>query len=117
MQLATATATRALLPLVLGAVLGPFALAVLLRLVYGAHGAGVGVRGLTAFSALAALTGCCAALIAEGAAVELSAGRRPSAESPSSSAIEFMERCISPAALLGLKATVVSSLAAVPLLF
>jgi Na+/H+-translocating membrane pyrophosphatase len=117
-QLATAAATRALLPLALGAVLGPFALAVLLRLVYGAQSAGIGVRGLTAFSALAALTGCCAALVAEGAAVELSAGRRPSAESgPTSSAIEFMERCISPAALLGLKATVVSSLAAVPLLF
>ena len=116
-QLATATATRALLPLVLGAVLGPFALAVLLRLVYGAQSAGIGVRGLTAFSALAALTGCCAALIAEGAAVELCAGRRSSAESAPSSAIEFMERCISPAALLGLKATVVSSLAAVPLLF
>ena len=49
--------------------------------------------------------------------MELSAGRRSSAESVPSSAIEFMERCISPAALLGLKATVVSSLAAVPLLF
>jgi Na+/H+-translocating membrane pyrophosphatase len=116
-QLATATATRALLPLALGAVLGPFALAVLLRLVYGAHSAGIGVRGLTAFSTLAAFTGCCAALVAEGAAVELAAGRRPSTERASSSAIEFMERCISPAALLGLKAAVVSSLAAVPLLF
>ena len=118
-QLATTAATHALLPLALGAVLGPFALAVLLRLVYGLESAGIGVRGLTAFSALAALTGCCAALVAEGTAVELSTGRRSNADGspPAPSAIEFMERCIGPAALLGLKATVVSSLAAVPLLF
>ena len=118
-QLATRAATHALLPLALGALLGPFALAVLLRVAYGAESAGIGVRGLTAFSALAALTGCCAALVAEGTAVELSGGRRANADGvpTAASAIEFMERCIGPAALLGLKATVVSSLAAVPLLF
>jgi len=118
-QLAIAGATQTLLPLALGAVLGPFFVAVALRVFYGAGSGDVSVYGLMAFSALAALTGCCAALVAQGTCLELSEARKAGAEGSSNthSAIEFMERCIGPAALLGLKATVVSSLATVPLLF
>ena len=118
-QLASAGATQKLLPLALGAVLTPFGVAVVLRLIYGSAGGGSIVHGLTALSALAALTGSHTALVAQGSSVELSRARRAGAEglSHTNPAIEFMERCIGPAALLGLKATAVSSLAVVPLLF
>lgn len=111
-QLAAASATRALFPFALGAVLAPFAAALALRLFHTAFG-GANAQGLLAFSALGALTGCAAALVAQGASLELARARRVAAESSSSSlsVTEFLERCIGPAALLGLKATVVSSLA------
>ncbi len=118
-QLATTSASQALFPLALGAVLVPFVVSVFMRLIYGAGGGAVAVYGLMAFSALATLTGCCAALLAQGTYLELAEARRNSADNDASthSVIEFMERCIGPAALLGLKVTVVSSLTTVPLLF
>jgi Na+/H+-translocating membrane pyrophosphatase len=118
-QLATTSATQALLPLALGAVLVPFVVSLIMRLVYGAGGGAVAVYGLMAFSALGTLTGCCAALLAQETCLELAEARRTNADAETSthSVIEFMERCIGPAALLGLKVTVVSSLTAVPLLF
>jgi len=123
-QLATTSATQALLPLALGAVLVPFVVSLVMRLVYGAGGGAVAVYGLMAFSALATLTGCCAALLAQGTCLELAEARRCLADgaaaadgASSHSVIEFMERCIGPAALLGLKVTVVSALTTVPLLY
>jgi Na+/H+-translocating membrane pyrophosphatase len=117
-QLATKGATQALLPFALGAVLTPFAVALSIRLFYAAGGA-LGAYGLMAFSALGALTGCSAALVAQGTSLELARARRAGLGSASNtpSVVEFLERCVSPAALLGLKATVVSSLATVPLSF
>jgi Na+/H+-translocating membrane pyrophosphatase len=117
-QLATRISTQSVLPLALGAVLAPFVVAMCLRLIYGADGGPLIAYGLMAFSALAALTGCAAALVAQGTSLELGQARRAGSENASNthSVIEFLERCIGPAALLGLKATVVSSLAAVPLL-
>ena len=114
--LATQSATQALLPLSLGAVLAPFAVALSIRLFYASGGALI-AYGLMAFSALGALTGCSAALMAQGTSLELARARRDGSEGASNthSVIEFLERCIGPAALLGLKATVVSSLATVPL--
>jgi hypothetical protein len=114
--LATKSATQTLLPFALGAVLAPFAVALSIRLFYSAGGPLI-AYGLMAFSALGALTGCSAALVAQGTSLELARARRAGEGSASNnhSAIEFLERCIGPAALLGLKATVVSSLAAVPL--
>jgi Na+/H+-translocating membrane pyrophosphatase len=117
-QLATKNSTQSVLPLALGAVLAPFVVAMCLRLIYGTDGGPVIAYGLMAFSSLAALTGCAAALVAQGTSLELGRARRAGSETASNthSVIEFLERCIGPAALLGLKATVVSSLAAVPLL-
>jgi hypothetical protein len=114
--LVTKASTQALLPFALGAVLAPFAVALSIRLFYAAGGALI-AYGLLAFSALGALTGCSAALVAQGTSLELARGRRGSSENASNthSVVEFLERCIGPAALLGLKATVISSLAAVPL--
>lgn len=114
--LATKCASQALLPFALGAVLAPFAVALSIRLLYASGGA-LTAYGLMAFSALGALTGCSAALMAQGTSLELARARRTGADSTSNthSVVEFLERCIGPAALLGLKATVVSSLAAVPL--
>jgi Na+/H+-translocating membrane pyrophosphatase len=117
-QLAAKSSTDALLPLALGAVLAPLLVAASMRLLYGAGGGPIIAYGLMAFSALSALTGCSAALVAQGTSLELAEARRTGAENASNphSVIEFLERCISPAALLGLKAAAVSSLAAVPLL-
>jgi hypothetical protein len=114
--LATTSATQTLLPFALGAVLAPFAVAVSIRLFYSAGGALI-AYGLMAFSALGALTGCSAALVAQGTSLELARARRAGSEDASNthSLVEFLERCIGPSALLGLKATVVSSLATVPL--
>lgn len=118
-QLAARSATQALLPLSLAAVLAPFVVATSMRLIYGADGAVIIAYGLMAFSALSALMGCSAALVAQGTSLELAEARRAGADTASNthSVIEFLERCIGPAALLGLKATVVSSLATVPLFF
>lgn len=117
-QLATKSSTQSVLPLALGAVLAPFVVAMCMRLFYGAAGGPVIAYGLMAFSTLAALTGCAAALVAQGTSLELGPARRAGSENLSNthSVVEFLERCIGPAALLGLKATVVSSLAVVPLL-
>lgn len=116
-QLAAKSATQALLPFALGAVLAPFIVATSMRLIYGAGGGAIIAYGLMAFSALAALTGCSAALVAQGTSLELAEARRARSDTAANthSVIEFLERCIGPAALLGLKATVVSSLATVPL--
>jgi K(+)-stimulated pyrophosphate-energized sodium pump len=122
-QLAMSAATEALLPLTLSAVLMPFAVGVLLRVVYGPSGSAIIAQGLMAFASVAALTGCFAALAAQGTLVALGASRQSPFVAPgptaaaANSAGKFMGRCIAPAALLGLKATVVSSLAIVPLLF
>jgi K(+)-stimulated pyrophosphate-energized sodium pump len=117
-QLAAKSATDALLPLALCAVLAPLLVAASMRLIYGAGGGPTIAYGLMAFSGLSALTGCSTALVAQGTSLELAEARRAGAENASNphSVIEFLERCISPAALLGLKAAAVSSLAAVPLL-
>jgi Na+/H+-translocating membrane pyrophosphatase len=122
-QLAMSGATEALLPLTLTALLMPFAVGVLLRVVYGPSGSAMIAQGLMAFGSVAALTGCFAALAAQGTLVALGGSRHSpfvalgSSAAMASSAGKFMGRCIAPAALLGLKASVVSSLAIVPLLF
>jgi hypothetical protein len=121
-QLAAAGATHALLPLALTALLTPFAIGILLRVVYGPLGGALTVRGLMALGTIAALTGCCAALAAQGTLVALGAHRRVHLAGGfgalgTGSASEFMGRSVVPAALLGLKAGVVSSFATVPLLF
>jgi Na+/H+-translocating membrane pyrophosphatase len=115
-QLASKSSTEALVPMALGALLVPFLVATGIRLIYGAAGGPVVAYGLMAFSALATLAGCSAALVAQGTSLELAEARRTGGASNPSSLIEFLERCIGPAALLGSRATVVSSLAAVPLL-
>lgn len=121
-QLATTGATEALFPLVLTALLTPFIVGILLRLVYGPLGSAMTTHGLMALGTIAALTGCCAALAAQGTLVALGTERGAPAKAKlgalgMQSAGEFVGRCVGPAALLGLKAGVVSSLAAVPLLF
>jgi Na+/H+-translocating membrane pyrophosphatase len=117
-QLAAKSSTESLLPLALGSVLAPFLVATCMRLIYGAGGGPVVAYGLMAFSALSALTGCSTALVARGTSLELAEARRGGAENAANphSIIQFLERCIGPAALLGSRATVVSALAAVPLL-
>lgn len=121
-QLATTGATEALLPLVLTALLTPFVVGILLRLVYGPLGSAITTHGLMALGTIAALTGCCVALAAQGTLVALGTERGAPVGAKlgalgMQSASEFVGRCVGPAALLALKAGVVSSLAAVPLLF
>lgn len=121
-QLATTGATEALFPLVLTALLTPFIVGILLRLVYGPLGSAMTTHGLMALGTIAALTGCCAALAAQGTLVALGTERGAPTNARlgalgMQSAGEFVGRCVGPAALLGLKAGIVSSLAAVPLLF
>lgn len=122
-QLAMTGATEALFPLVLTALLTPFVVGILLRLIYGPQGLAMTTHGLMALGTIAALTGCCAALAAQGtlAALGTARGALPPPGKLGAlgmqSASEFVGRCVGPAALLGLKAGVVSSLAAVPLLF
>jgi K(+)-stimulated pyrophosphate-energized sodium pump len=119
-QLAMTSATETLLPLALIALLTPFAVGALLRLAYGAAGGAMTAHGLMAFGSIAALTGCVLALAAQGTLVALGGAQKgPNASSfgVANSAGEFMDHCVGPAALLGLKATVVSALAIVPFLF
>jgi hypothetical protein len=121
-QLAMSGATQALVPLTLNALLTPFAVGVLLRVVYGPDSGGLIANGLMAFGSVAALTGCFAALAAQGTLLALGTVRHGpdrlgSHAAGASAAFKFMGRCVGPAALLGLKATVVSSLAIAPLLF
>ncbi|MET0413734.1 MAG: hypothetical protein ABW217_20665, partial [Polyangiaceae bacterium] len=119
-QLAAATATERLLPLTLAAVLTPLALALALRALYGEGGELVTLQGLMAFAAVATLTGCYAALAAEGAETLLALRRRTPERTVSESAgpaAEFIGRSVGPAALLGVKATVVAALVSGPFLF
>lgn len=120
-QLAAATATERLLPLTLAAVLTPLALALALRALYGEGGELVTLQGLMAFAAVATLTGCYAALAAEGAETLLAQLRRRAPEravhESAGPAAEFIGRCVGPAALLGVKATVVAALVSGPFLF
>ena len=119
-QLAMTGATEALLPIALIALLTPFVVGAVLRLAYGAAGGAMTAHGLMAFGSIAALTGCVLALAAQGTLAALGVVRHgPNASSfgGANSASEFVDHCVGPAALLGLKATVVSSLAIVPLLF
>jgi K(+)-stimulated pyrophosphate-energized sodium pump len=121
-QLAMRGATQALVPLTLNALFTPFAVGVLLRVVYGPDSSGLIANGLMAFGSVAALTGCFAALAAQGTLLALGTVRHGADTlgahaAGASAAFKFMGRCVGPAALLGLKATVVSSLAIAPLLF
>ena len=119
--LATQSATERLLPLTLITVLMPLALAFALRVAYGPQGQVVTAHGLAAFAAIATLTGSCTAFAAEGAEALLAYARRhgsaqhnPEAPAPGA---EFIGRSVGPAALLGVKATVVAALVSGPLLF
>jgi K(+)-stimulated pyrophosphate-energized sodium pump len=120
-QLASASATERLLPLTLAAVLTPLGLALALRAVYGRGGELITLQGLMAFAAVATLTGCYAALAAEGAETLLAHLRRRTPEGAqresAGPAAEFIGRSVGPAALLGVKATVVAALVSGPLLF
>jgi Na+/H+-translocating membrane pyrophosphatase len=120
-QLAAATATERLLPLTLAAVLTPLVLALALRALYGEGGELVTLQGLMAFAAVATLTGCYAALAAEGAETLLAQLRRRTPEralrESAGPAAEFIGRSVGPAALLGVKATVVAALVSGPFLF
>ncbi|HEU4583227.1 MAG TPA: sodium/proton-translocating pyrophosphatase [Polyangiaceae bacterium] len=145
-QRAASAATDAILPLAAAALLSPMIIGVLMRLVYGPSGARYTAQGLMALAAIAGLTGACAALAAQGALTALGLARRPPEASGSTApsqgqsepapagsvpgvasfglasfsaeaAREFVGHSVGPAALLGLKATVVSALAIAPLLF
>jgi Na+/H+-translocating membrane pyrophosphatase len=121
-RLAASSATRALLPLAAGALLTPLAGGVLLRLIYGAAGGSFAAHGLMALASISVLTGGSAALAAQGALMALGSVRRADAAAApgrlgADSAREFMGHSLGPAALLGLKASVVSALVSAPLLF
>ena len=79
------------------------------------------VTTLMAFAAVATLTGCYAALAAEGAETLLAQLRRRTPErairESAGPAAEFIGRSVGPAALLGVKATVVAALVSGPFLF
>jgi hypothetical protein len=120
-MLAQSAATESVLPLALAALLIPLGIGVLLRALYGALGSATTAHGLMAFGAVACLTGCCAALAAQGTLHALVTGKHPGASAAGSapgvsSAGEFIGRCVGPAALFGFKAMVISSLAAATLL-
>jgi hypothetical protein len=119
-NLATDGATQSLLPLSLSAVATPLVLAALLRGLYGPTGQFAAAQALTSFATMAALTGCCAALASQGAVAALGAAASGPALERSDApgtAGSFIEHSVGPAALLALKATVVSSVAIAPLLF
>jgi Na+/H+-translocating membrane pyrophosphatase len=120
-------ATSALLPLAATALLAPMALGVLLRLLYGPQGSTLAGQGLMAVASIAVLTGGCAALVAKGAWMALGHTWRSSATGASTESVPAMHsaadvtrgligHAVGPAALLGLKATVISALVIVPLL-
>ncbi|MEO8179153.1 MAG: sodium/proton-translocating pyrophosphatase [Deltaproteobacteria bacterium] len=122
-QRAASAATEALLPLAAAALLAPIVIGLLLRLVYGPTGATIAAHGLMALASISVLTGGSAALAAQGALMALGLIPRPhegnasGRSSSADSAREFVGHSVGPAALLGLKATVVSALAIAPLLF
>jgi hypothetical protein len=121
LMLAQSAATESVLPLALAALLIPLGIGVLPRALYGALGSATTAHGLMSFGAVACLTGCCAALAAQGTLHALVSVRNPGS-SPAGSAVtvssagEFIGRCVGPSALFGFKAMVISSLAAAPLL-
>jgi hypothetical protein len=92
-------------------------------LLYGPTGASFAAHGLMALASISVLTGGSAALAAQGALMALGVVRPRSdgslAQGPigADSAREFMGHSLGPAALLGLKASVVSALVIAPLLF
>jgi hypothetical protein len=146
-QRAASAATDTILPLAAAALLAPMVIGVLMHLVYGPAGARYTAHGLMALAAIAVLTGGSAALAAQGALTALGFARRQleagagtreagdpqSQVAPAGSVLgaansglasfsaeaarEFVGHSVGPAALLGLKATVVSALAIAPLLF
>jgi Na+/H+-translocating membrane pyrophosphatase len=122
-QCAASAATDTLLPLAAATLLTPMAVGLLLRLVYGPAGGAFAAHGLMALASISVLTGGSAALAAQGALMALGLTRRQAdsgtGRSPNGadSAREFVGHSVGPAALLGLKAIVVSALAIAPLLF
>lgn len=116
-QLAGRAATEGMLPLALTALLTPFAVASVLRMIYGSSGSPLIARVLMALVGIAALIGSCTALVAQGSLMALSPARalasRAQGAAPASKnpAGEFMGHCIGPAAALGLKAIAISALA------
>ncbi len=121
-DLAAEAAAKPLLSLGLVVLAVPFCVGILLRLAYGPAGSGLAAHALAALGTLAALTGGAAALAAQGTRIALEHAPTPGLGADSffaagNSAREFVGHCVGPAALLGLKAAVVSSLAAAPLLF
>lgn len=118
-----------LLPLACAALLAPMAMGVLLRVVYGPDGSELAGHGLMALAVISVLTGSCAALAARGALMALGQTRLQAVNAPaegsalarpSGAAADGARlgigHSVGPAALLGLKATVVSALVIVPLL-
>jgi K(+)-stimulated pyrophosphate-energized sodium pump len=122
-QRAASAATDTLLPLAAAALLTPMAVGLLLRLAYGPAGSTFAAHGLMALASISVLTGGSAALAAQGALMALGVRPRQPDSSPgrspngADSAREFVGHSVGPAALLGLKASVVSALAIAPLLF
>jgi Na+/H+-translocating membrane pyrophosphatase len=120
-DLAAEAAAKPLLSLGLVVLAIPFCIGILLRLAYGPSGSSLAAHALAALGTLAALTGGAAALAAQGTRLALEsappAGGHSDSFAAGNSAREFVGHCVGPAALLGLKAAVVSSLAAAPLLF
>ncbi len=122
-------ATRKLLPLPAAALLAPMVMGVSLRLLFGVEGSRLAGHGLMAVAIITVLTGGCAALAARGVLMALGHTRQGAAMAlgpggplpqPARSGMDLMRTLIGhsvgPAALLGLKATVVSALVIVPLL-
>jgi hypothetical protein len=122
-QGAASAAMDSLLPLAAAALCTPIVCGVLLRLVYGPDGGSFAAHGLMALASISVLTGGSAALAAQGAWMALAVAPPRAASTPgqaqigAESAREFMGRSVGPAALLGLKASVVSALVIVPWLF
>lgn len=139
-ELASEAATDALLPAVLLATATPLALAIVLHALEGPEYGSLAARALMMFATVATLTGCLAALASHGALNDLRAKfSQPhgsladrtasqdhfSHEGPSGfsvappslpSAAHFLGHSVSPAALLGLEATMVASLVLLPFL-
>ncbi|HVZ34141.1 MAG TPA: sodium/proton-translocating pyrophosphatase, partial [Polyangiaceae bacterium] len=122
-QLAATAATQSLLRSSALVLLAPVLFGVVLRLVFGGGSGRLAAQGLMAFASTAALTGCSAALAAEGMALALRASRQhpPSHDRGPAldprSARECAGRSIGSSALIGLKTAVIASLVIAPALF
>lgn len=131
-ELAAEASTDSVLPVVLLAVAAPLALAMILEIVGDSQYTALAARGLMMFATLATLTGCLASLASHGALSTLTApfnsGHPPSSDPSGSrdsgepsirpagldslpSTAAFLGRSVSPAAFLGLEATLAASLA------